>query len=164
MKKLLSSLVFIIGIIPLCAIFAQDKQILSDKPIGQYDKSKVQQYTLPDPLLMVNGERVKDTAVWNGRRRREILEMFETYVYGKATVNRPEGMHWETTAEDRSSLNDSDVTKKVTIYFSRNEGWPKLETRYNSAKNRETSPCFPGVHMGSRCQARNQKRIRSRDI
>ena len=99
MKELLSFSVFIIGIIPLCAIFAQDKQILSDKPAGQYDESKVQKYTLPDPLLMVNGERVTDTAVWNGRRRREILEMFETYVYGKATVNRPEGMHWETTAE-----------------------------------------------------------------
>jgi len=142
MKELLSFSVFIIGIIPLCAIFAQDKQILPDKPAGQYDESKVPKYTLPDPLLMVNGERVTDTAVWNGKRRREILEMFETYVYGKATVNRPEGMHWETTAEDRSGLNSSAVMKKVTIYFSRNKGWPKLELDIILPKTGKPVPVF----------------------
>lgn len=112
--------------IPICTVFAQDKKLPPGNPAGQYDESKVPKYTLPDPLVMLNGDRVTDTTAWNGRRRPEILRMFETSVYGKATVDRPEGMHWETTAEDSSALNDSAVMKKVTIYFSKKDAWPKL--------------------------------------
>lgn len=128
--------------IPICAIFAQDKQLPSDNPVGQYDESKVPRYTLPDPLLLVNGERVTDTTVWNRRRRPEILGMFETNVYGKATVNRPVGMHWETTEGDRSALNDSAVMKKVTIYFSRKKGWPKLVLDIILPKTGKPVPVF----------------------
>ncbi len=126
MKELLSFSFFVIGMIPICAIFAQDQKLPPGNPAGQYDESKVPKYTLPDPLVMLNGDRVTDTTAWNERRRPEILRIFETSVYGKATVDRPEGMHWETTVEDGSALNDSAVLKKVTIYFSRRKAWPKL--------------------------------------
>ena len=127
MKELLSLSFLAIGVLPLCAILAQEKKLPPDTPAGQYDELKVPPYTLPDPLVMLNGQRVADTSVWNMKRRLEILRMFEENVYGKATVNRPEGMHWETTAENRNALNGSAVEKKVTLYFSKENSWPKLE-------------------------------------
>ena len=127
LKELLSLSFLAIGVLPICAILAQEKKLPLDTPAGQYDELKVPPYTLPDPLVMLNGQRVVDTGVWKTKRRPEILRMFEENVYGNAPVNRPEGMHWETTAEDRNALNGSAVEKKVMLYFSKENSWPKLE-------------------------------------
>jgi hypothetical protein len=142
MKELLSLSLLAIVLLPICAILAQDKKIPPDIPAGQYDESKVPEYSLPDPLVMVNGEKVTDTSVWNRIRRPEILKMFEVNVYGKAAVNRPEGMHWETTAEDSTALNGSAVKKKVTIYLSRKKDWPKLEIEIILPKAGKPVPVF----------------------
>jgi hypothetical protein len=127
MKELLSLSFPAIGLLPICAILAQEKKLPLDTPAGQYDEMNVPPYMLPDPLVMLNGQRVADTSVWKTKRRPEILRMFEENVYGNAAVNRPEGMHWETTAEDRNALNGSAVEKKVMLYFSKENSWPKLE-------------------------------------
>ena len=104
MKDLLSFSFLAIAFLPLCTTFFSCAQSPQELPPGQYDELKVPPYTLPDPLVMLNGQRVADTGVWNTKRRPEILRMFEENVYGNAAVNRPEGMHWETTAEDRNAL------------------------------------------------------------
>ena len=119
MKELFLILSLIIVLILIGAIFAQHKKVPADNPIAQYDESKVPLYSLPDPLVMLNGERVTDITVWNTRRKPEILKLFEENVYGKAAVDRPEGLHWESTAIDSSFLNGSAIKKRVTIYFSR---------------------------------------------
>ncbi len=53
-------------------------------PGFNYDESKVPDYTLPDPLLMEDGTRVTDAKTWREIRRPELLQLFETEVYGKA--------------------------------------------------------------------------------
>ncbi len=49
--------------------------------VPNYDESLVPQYTLPDPLLFENGEKVKTAQDW-AKRRREIFRLFEEEVYG----------------------------------------------------------------------------------
>lgn len=53
-----------------------------------YDESKVPHYTLPDPLTMENGEKVHDATTWSKTRRPEIIQLFETYVYGLTPEKR----------------------------------------------------------------------------
>ena len=118
MKKFLLVLTFVIGMLPLNPLYAQDKQISSGLPPGQYDESKVPAYTLPDPLILMNGEKVIDTAVWNAKRRPEILRLFEENVYGKAPTGRPEGLHWKVISEDSQALGGLAVKRKVTICLS----------------------------------------------
>ena len=142
MKELIFLSFFIIGVLVLCAIFVQEKKVSPNPPAGQYDELKVPPYTLPDPLVMLNGRRVADTNVWNTKRRPEIRQMFEENVYGKAAVDRPEGMHWETTGEDKTALNGSAVEKKVTIYFSKENSWPKLVLDIILPKLGERAPVF----------------------
>ena len=91
---------------------------------------------------MPNGGRVTDTAAWNERRRPELLRMFESDVYGKAGVEQPEGMHWETTAEDADALNGTAVIKKVKIYFSAKKAWPKLDVDIILPKTGKPVPVF----------------------
>ena len=39
---------------------------------------------LPDPLVMLNGERVKTKEDWYNKRRPELKELFQFYMYGYA--------------------------------------------------------------------------------
>ena len=127
---------------PLSDISAQDQNLPPVEFAGQYDESKVPSYILPDPLIMSDGGSVTDTTAWNEKRRPEILKMFEKNVYGKAGVERPEGMHWVKTAGDISTLNGTAVMKKATIYFSAKETWPKLDVNILLPKTRKPVPVF----------------------
>jgi len=142
MKDLLSFSFFAIAFLPLCTTFFSCAESQQELPPGQYDESKVPKYSLPDPLVMMGGERVSDTSDWTQKRRPEILRLFEENVYGKAAVDRPEGMHWETTSVDSTALNNSAVKKKATIYFSRKKDWPKLEIEIVLPKTGKAVPVF----------------------
>lgn len=48
-----------------------------------YDESKVPQFTLPNPLVLSGGKKVKSVKVWEKKRRPEIFRLFEEQVYGK---------------------------------------------------------------------------------
>ena len=39
-------------------------------------------YTLPDPLVMADGKRVRDSKMWMEKRRPEIMRLFEENQYG----------------------------------------------------------------------------------
>jgi len=142
MKKSTPFAFLFVILIPLLNTIAQDKKPLPRTAYGQYDESKVPQYTLPNPLVLSNGKRVTDTATWNSVRRQEILGMFETNVYGKAAIGRPDDMHWETTAVDSNALNDSAIAKRVTICFSKKNAWPKLNVTVVVPKTRKPVPVF----------------------
>jgi len=78
---LLTFVAFLIAVVPLTAV-AQRKGI-------NYDESKVPEYTLPDPLVCLDGTQVTDKETWFKKRRPEILKLFEEHVYGRAP-NAPE--------------------------------------------------------------------------
>jgi len=59
-----------------------------------YDEALVGTYTLPDPLLLSNGQPVRDAKTWNEKRRPEIVRLFEENEYGRAP-GRPAGMSFD---------------------------------------------------------------------
>ncbi|QDK82792.1 acetylxylan esterase [Spirosoma sp. KCTC 42546] len=54
-----------------------------------YEESKANDYTLPDPLKLKNGKPVKDANTWWKQRRPEILNEYLTEIYGKTPTNTP---------------------------------------------------------------------------
>ncbi len=102
---------------------------LPQSPPANYDESKVPQYVLPDPLVLLNGKRVKDIKTWQKKRRPEILRLFETQVYGRTMIGRPEGMTWEVTSTDNQALSGSAIIKSVAIYFVDKREGPRMELR-----------------------------------
>ncbi|NSW55780.1 MAG: acetylxylan esterase [Armatimonadetes bacterium] len=56
---------------------------------ANYDESQVGEYTLPDPLVMLDGSPVTDADTWRAKRRGEILALFETHMYGKSPGPHP---------------------------------------------------------------------------
>jgi hypothetical protein len=136
------STVMIITQLAAFALSVQAQKIPPGNPPGMYDESKIPEYNLPDPLIMMDGRRVTDTAVWNEERRPEILNLFEKNVYGKAMIGRPKGMHWEVKSEGQTVLNGSAIAKSVTIYFSEKNLWPKLDVNIVLPKAGKPVPVF----------------------
>ena len=73
---------------PASALFAQAPQLPPNCPQAQYDESKVPKYTLPDPLVLLNGKKVRDAETWTKKRWPENLRLFESHVYGRTMAGR----------------------------------------------------------------------------
>jgi hypothetical protein len=108
-------------------------------PPGLYDEGNVPKFVLPDPLVMLNGDKVNGIDTWKQKRRPEILKLFATNVYGRTMIGTPDGMTWKVTAENRSDMNGIAITKTVTIYFTGKDDGPKMDVNIvlpiNAAKN-----------------------------
>jgi hypothetical protein len=114
-----------------CTLFGQQPQLPPDYPKAQYDESKIPKYTLPDPLMLQNGKKVKSTKDWIKKRRPELLNLFATNVYGRTVAGRPGEMTWEITSNEKAAYKGIARTKTITIYFAgkdKKEG-PKMDLR-----------------------------------
>ncbi|HPM79473.1 MAG TPA: acetylxylan esterase [Candidatus Anammoximicrobium sp.] len=93
---------------------------------ANYDEAKVPQYTLPDPLVMANGDKVTDAETWRTKRRPEILELFRTHMFGRSP-GRPEGLTWEVFDCDQQALGGTATRKQVTVYFTGKKDGPSMD-------------------------------------
>ena len=91
-----------------------------------YDESKVGTYTLPDPLVMQNGEKVADAAMWKNKRRPEILELFRTHVYGRSP-GKPKEMTFKVFDDEAKALDGRATRKQVTVYFTGKQDGPSMD-------------------------------------
>jgi hypothetical protein len=91
---------------------------------ANYDESKVGSYTLPDPLVMANGQPVRDAKTWTGKRRPELVRLFEENQYGRAP-ERPKDMSFDVFDKGTPAFDGKAIRKQVTIYFSADKNGPK---------------------------------------
>ncbi|HVO11068.1 MAG TPA: acetylxylan esterase [Vicinamibacteria bacterium] len=85
----------------------------------------MQSYTLPDPLLLRDGGRVKDASAWRRLRRPELLELFRADVYGRT----PEAAV-SVRSEVRSvadAFGGRAVRRQVTLHFGAAADGPFLD-------------------------------------
>ena len=69
-----------------------------------YDESKANPYpNLPDPLTRKNGKKVTTAKMWWAERRPEIVEDFDSEVYGRVPAETP-AVHWEVTATTKETF------------------------------------------------------------
>ncbi len=98
----------------------------TDAAPPNYDETKVPKYELPNPLVMLNGEKVTDAETWVSKRRPEILRLFQTQVYGK-TPPAPVEMSFQVTSTDKDALGDKATRKEVSIHFTANKKGPRTD-------------------------------------
>ena len=55
---------------------------------------------IPELLTSLSGEKIDTVEKWEKFRRREILHLFEEYVYGVRDIERPENLRFEKKYED----------------------------------------------------------------
>ncbi len=94
-----------------------------------YDESKANPYPLPDPLLLKNGQQVKDADTWWNKRRPEILEDFRTSMYGRIPDNTPK-VTWEVTGTDAKAAGGLAIRKNVVGHID-NSSYPAAHPSIN---------------------------------
>jgi len=116
-----------------------------------YDESQANPFPLPDPLVLKNGQAVKDADTWWKQRRPEILRDLLTEMYGRIPENTPQ-VTWEVTATDAHAAGGAAIMKTVVGHID-NSRYPAAQpsihiTMYTPAKAAGPVPMIVAVVAG----------------
>ena len=130
----------------ILVFFCAEELLFSQKAMINYDKGKIPQYALPDPLKMENEALVKDEQMWMKKRRPELLKIFEKEVYGKAPSKKP--IAYKVTSIDTNALAGKAIRKEVAIWLKGNDKWQGMNMLiYLPKKGNKPYPTFLGLNF-----------------
>ena len=96
---------------------------------ANYDESKANPYpNLPDPLTLNDGQKVTTPQMWWEKRRPEIVEMYEKYVYGRIPKDVPK-VTWSVTAVDHEMIGFNRVIAKDLVGQVDNSSYPDISVK-----------------------------------
>jgi len=91
-----------------------------------YDEAKANPYpTLPDPLILKSGQRVRTAKDWWNHRRAEIVEDFDREVYGRVPNNTPK-VKWEVASTVNDKNGEVPITVKKLLGHVDNSSYPAI--------------------------------------
>lgn len=88
-------------------------------------EDKVNAYTLPDPLVMKNGQKVTTAKQWWKQRRPEIVNDFETEIYGKLPKNIP-AVNWQVLSAEDTVIGNQKIKQKILKGVVDNSSFPSI--------------------------------------
>ena len=112
-----------------------------------YDEKKVPDYTLPDPLITENGEKITSTEMWQDIRYSELIRLFEENVYGK-TPSKKIRTRVRTISVDKNALDGKATRKQIEIRFGKGKSGPSLNLLiYIPNNSSKPVPAFLGFNF-----------------
>jgi hypothetical protein len=110
------------------------------RPGVNYDEAKVGNDPLPDLKLSTAED-------WTGKRRPEILKLFEDNVYGKtpADIGTPK---FEVTATKTDALGGLATRKFIHISLPSRPAWQGMDVMLYIPNGGRAAPCFVGLSFG----------------
>jgi hypothetical protein len=91
---------------------------------ANYDEAKANpESTLPDPLVLKNGQKVATAEMWWNQRRPEIVEDFDREIYGRVPKNTPK-VNWEVTSTAKEVNGSIPVVTKKLVGHVDNSTYP----------------------------------------
>jgi hypothetical protein len=91
--------------------------------VSNYEEARVGGYTLPDPLVLANGQPVRDARTWLELRRPEILRSYEREIYGRVPPHTPT-VRAEVAATD-TALDGAATRKLIVLHWGEGADAPK---------------------------------------
>ncbi len=120
------------------SVFSQDFQ-------PNYDESKIPPYTLPSLLMYNNGTPITRSGEWALKRRPELLNLFESQVYGKV----PSGtVNIETKLlKENLTLGGKAKMKQVRLTFSNEKGKNSMDILFILPNTDGKKAIFTGLNF-----------------
>jgi len=157
--------VILLTIVLWCsALPAQDvpssvNRVVAGIPVN-YDEALVGTYTLPDPLVMLNGKKVKNSKMWYSKRRPEILNLFYEFQYGRIP-EPPKGMSFDVFDKGTPALDGKAIRKQVTVYFTKDTSDYKMDILiYLPADAKGPVPLFLNISFSHNATVANDPGIK----
>jgi hypothetical protein len=91
-----------------------------------YTEARAQDYKLPDPLTLANGQPVRDAQTWFEKRRPEIVKLFEENQFGRSP-GRPADLSFDVFDKGTPAFDGKATRRQVTVYFSKDKSGPKMD-------------------------------------
>jgi hypothetical protein len=131
---------------------------------ANYDEALAGTYTLPDPLVLANGQRVRDAETWYKKRRPEILQLVEANMHGRAP-DRPKDMSFDVFDKATPALDGKARRTQVTVYFSANKSGPKMDMLlYLPARAQKPVPLLLCLSFGANISATDDPGIKLGEV
>jgi hypothetical protein len=93
---------------------------------ANYDESKANPYrNLPDPLVLKSGKRVETAKMWWEQRRPEIVEDFDSEIYGRVPAKTPT-VKWEVVSATKEMNGDVPIVTKKLVGHVDNSAYPQI--------------------------------------
>jgi hypothetical protein len=83
-----------------------------------YDESLSGTYTLPDPLIFPDGEKVKSAKQWYKERRPQIISLFEEFEYGRIPA-MPKDLSFNVFDKGTPALNGKAIRRQVAVFLTK---------------------------------------------
>jgi hypothetical protein len=116
--------------------------------VSNYDESKVRPYTLPDPLTMRDGRRVRDAKMWRGERRREIVRLYEQHIYGRIPERTP-SVSWQVAETDPAAHAGTAIRKRVAGKIGNAPNAPEMNlVVYTPSQSKKPVPLILLLNFG----------------
>ena len=93
--------------------------------VSNYDEAKVGTYTLPDPVVLQNGQPVRDADTWFKQRRPEIVRLYETEIYGRVPERAPQ-VTFKVVETDPEARGGMAGRKRIVARFGDRPGGPTV--------------------------------------
>lgn len=117
--------------------------------VSNYDEAKVGTFTLPDPLVLNNGQPVRDAETWRKQRRPELLKLYEMEVYGRVPDHPPK-IRFELVATDASAFSKAAIRKDIVGHLGDEPDGPTVNlVLYLPAKATGPVPVLLHVLFGN---------------
>lgn len=91
-----------------------------------YTEADAGAYTLPDPLRLDSGQKVKDAKTWVAKRRPEIRKLIEAYWFGRAP-DRPSDMTFAVVEQAAPAFDGKAIRRQVVLYFTKDRSGPRMD-------------------------------------
>lgn len=100
----------------------------------------------PDLLTLRDGTKVRTQKDWEDKRRPELKQLFETYMYGRYPA-KPQKITATVLFDDAQAFNGKGTLREVEITFGPDD-WPKLYLLVAVPNGKTPAPCFVGANFG----------------
>jgi len=139
MNKLIWIFIFLGAMTP-STIFAQI-------PVN-YDESLMPSFTLPNPLVLDNGETIKSAKEWEKVGRPAVLQLFSDHVQGRNPLSAKVKIQAEVRKINNEALGGKAISKQIRLSFPTISATHFLDVLLYIPKNASApSPVFIGLNF-----------------
>ena len=111
---------------------------------------------MPDPTVMFDGTKITSKQDWETKRRPELKELFQHYMYGRYP-SMPERVEGKVLFKDEKAFGGKGTLREIEISFGL-PSWPKVYLLLAVPAGKTPAPCYLGPNFqGNHCLVADER-------